>query len=255
MTGPRSGEPPGAGPRPPGASDDAERLGRLRADASHHQGRQMVIATISVRIPSRIWLAGFTRRHPELRVEVMNQTDVSTTHSVSDFWISGRPPGAWTKEIAAHPSVERVDCLTELGDGSVYRVTFETPAVVAVHRRLGVPLHFPLRVRAGQILWEVAAREADFRRIYDYLVGVDPSASVVCLRRRPMRAHLPELTASQRELLSFAMAEGYFAVPRSITLTGLARKLGRSKSATSESLALIEKKILESAMRPPPTLA
>jgi len=47
------------------------------------------------------------------------------------------------------------------------------------------------------------------------------------------------------------MAAGYFAVPRGITLTALARRLHRSKSSISESLALIEKQLLETALRPP----
>lgn len=237
------------------AASDASRLDRLRSRPGDPPSNQMVLARIAVRIPAGIWLAPFTRRHPELRLEVMNQTDISPTCSVSDFWISGGPPGTWSSEISGYPDVDRVDCLTELGDGCVYRITFATPPVVAVYRRLGVPLKFPLQVRAGQIYWEVAARETDFRRILDYLLHADPSASVLSLRRRPLRSHLPDLTTSQRTLLAIAMAEGYFAVPRSITLTGLARKLGRSKSSTSESLALIEKKVLESAMRPPPTIA
>jgi predicted DNA binding protein len=58
------------------------------------------------------------------------------------------------------------------------------------------------------------------------------------------------LTEIQQQLLSQAMAAGYFAVPRGITLTDLARRLDRSKSAVSEAIAIIEKKLLESALRP-----
>jgi predicted DNA binding protein len=46
------------------------------------------------------------------------------------------------------------------------------------------------------------------------------------------------------------MAAGYFAVPRGITLTDLARQIGRSKSAVSEAIAIIERKLLETAVRP-----
>ncbi|MCI4327047.1 MAG: helix-turn-helix domain-containing protein [Thermoplasmata archaeon] len=45
------------------------------------------------------------------------------------------------------------------------------------------------------------------------------------------------------------MAAGYFAVPRGITLTDLAARLDRSKSAVSESIAIIERKLLESPRR------
>jgi predicted DNA binding protein len=57
------------------------------------------------------------------------------------------------------------------------------------------------------------------------------------------------LTEAQQQLLTEAMAAGYFAVPRGITLTDLARRLNRSKSSLSEAIAVIERKLLESAMR------
>ncbi len=41
------------------------------------------------------------------------------------------------------------------------------------------------------------------------------------------------------------MAEGYFEVPRRISLTKLAPKIGVSMSTLSVTLAVIEKKILE----------
>lgn len=234
----------------PEEADGSGWLARLREGAAAPEENPLVIATLAVRIPDSIWLGEFTRRHPDVLVEVLNQTETSGGRSVADHWIAGGSPGRWTKEIASHGDVSSVDCLTEMADGFVYRVTFATPPIVAFYRELGIPLRFPLRVRAGQIFWEVCARGAHFRQIWAFARQTDPHASVLSLRRRPLRSHLPELTVAQRTLLTRAMAEGYFAVPRRITLTQLARKLGRSKSTTSESLALIEKKVLESALRP-----
>jgi len=230
------------------------RFGDLRrrdAEEANH----LVIATVRIGIPANLWLGRFTRRHPSLSVEIMNRSGVTPELSVSDYWISGGPPGGWTREIAAFPDVRSVDSLAELAGGCIYRVTFENPPIVYLYRKLGVPLQFPQRARAGQMFWEVAARDNDFRRILAYARSVDRSAAILSIRRRPLRSHLPELTDAQHALLTTAMAEGYFAVPRAITLTGLASKLGRSKSSISESLALIEKKILESAMRAPAALA
>jgi predicted DNA binding protein len=121
---------------------------------------------------------------------------------------------------------------------------------VELYRRLRLPIHFPLRIQAGVITWEVVARYADFQVILKYARSVDPGASVVSIRRGPLRSHLPMLTDVQQKLLNQAMAAGYFAVPRGITLTELARKLERSKSSISESLALIEKTLMETALRP-----
>jgi predicted DNA binding protein len=188
--------------------------------------------------------------HPNLSVEALNRADVSKDVSVSDYWIGGHPPGVWAREIAGYSDVLKVDSLAEVGDGSLYRITYRNPPIIDLYRKLGLPLQFPMRVQAGFIRWEVVARRSEFQAVLKHARGVDPGFQVVSIRRRPLRSHLPLLTDSQQELLTQAMAAGYFAVPRGITLTDLARRLDRSKSAVSEAIAIIERKLLESALRP-----
>lgn len=188
--------------------------------------------------------------HPNVRIEVLNRTEVGKGTSISDYWIAGAPPGVWAREIAGFSDVLNVDSLAEVGDGSIYRITYENPPVIGLYQRLRLPLQFPLRLQAGFILWEIVARYADFHEIMEHARTADPNVSIVSIRRRPLRSHLPLLTDAQHELLNQAMAAGYFAVPRGITLTALARKLNRSKSGISESIALIEKKLFETALRP-----
>ncbi len=183
-------------------------------------------------------------------MEILNRIEVAAGRSVSDYWISGAPPGVWAREISAFSDVAKVDSLAEVGDGSLYRITYTTPPIVQLYQRLHLPLQFPLRLQGGFITWEIVARYAEFQQILEHARAVDPEVSLVSIRRRPLRSHLPMLTPAQHELLTQAMAAGYFAVPRGITLTALARKLERSKSGISESIALIEKKLFETVLRP-----
>ena len=143
-----------------------------------------------------------------------------------------------------------MEALTELGRGTLYRVTMQSPPIVGLYRRLGLPLPLPIRMQAGYVRWEVVARAKEFDQVFEFArnFGLDPQ--IVSIRRRPLQDHLPLLTPKQQTLLHEAMDAGYFAVPRGITLTALARKLNRSKSGLSESIALIEKRLLESAVGP-----
>jgi len=200
-------------------------------------------------MPTKIWTGAFSYRHPDTRLEVLNRHDVSRDVSVSDYWIGGQPPGCWAKEIGSFRDVLQVDSLAGVGDGCLYRVTYRNPGVVYVYRRLRVPPQFPLRIQAGKIEWEVVARPSEFKAILAYAKEVDPELEVISIRRRPLRSHLPLLSPAQEDLLRRAMTAGYFAVPRRINLTDLAKQLGKSKSSVSESIALIEKKLLESALR------
>lgn len=215
------------------------------------RSNRLFLASLRVRIPRNVWTSPFSLEHPNVRIEALNRTEVSKELSVSDYWISGQPPGVWAREIQTYSDVARVDSLAEVGDGCLYRITYRNPPVVYLYQRLGLPIQFPLRIQSGFLTWEVVARFAEFQTIMKHVRAVDPNVRVLSVRRRPLRSHLPVLSENQHQLLSQAMSAGYFAVPRGITLTELARKLNRSKSSISESLALIEKKLLESALRPP----
>lgn len=229
---------------------EGSRLARLRASQEPAGGAGLFVATLRLRIPDDIWTGPFSRRHRTLRLEALNRTESTEGTSVSDYWISGGPPGVWAGEIASYPDVVRADSLAEVGDGCLYRVTYRNPPVVYTYRRLQLPIQFPLRMQDGVLTWEVIARRSEFDEVLRFARSRSSEVNVVSVRRRPLRSHLPLLTEAQQQLLSQAMAAGYFAVPRGITLTELARQLDRSKSSISESLALIEKKLLESVIRP-----
>ncbi|HXW66575.1 MAG TPA: helix-turn-helix domain-containing protein [Thermoplasmata archaeon] len=209
---------------------------------------RILVATLRVRIPPAIWTGPFSTRHPSLRLEVLNRTDVSADISVSDYWIGGGVPGEWTEEIGGFADVVRAEPLAAVGGGCLYRIKYRNPPVIYLYRRLRLPLQFPLRIQAGVLTWEIVSRFAEFRRILEHARAADAGVQVASLRRGPLRSHLPMLTDAQQALLTQAMTAGYFAVPRGITLTELSRKLNRSKSAVSEGIAIIEKKLVESVL-------
>jgi len=232
------------------ASEDT-RLRELRKSQEDVSGDRLLLATLRIKMsPKRPWAGPFSRAHPTVALETLNRSEVSSDVSVSDYWISGGPPGVWAREISSYPDVSKVDSLAEVGEGSIYRITYRNPPIIYLYRKLGLPIHFPLRIQSGFIRWEVVARRSEFEAVLQHARDVDPDFQVVSIRRRPLRSHLPFLTGSQQALLTQAMAAGYFAVPRAITLTALARQLDRSKSGISEAIAIIERKLLESALRP-----
>lgn len=234
------------------SDDQSARFRGLRFSEEEAAEDRLLLATLRIRIPRGIWTGEFTTAHPNLALEVLNRSDVSKDVSVSDYWIGGSPPGVWSREISGHSDVLKVDSLAEVGEGCLYRVTYHNPPIIYLYRTLGMPIQFPLRIRAGRLDWEVVARNSDFQAVVRHVRKTDPDFQVVSIRRRPLRNHLPMLTETQHQLLTQAMAAGYFAVPRGITLTDLARRLDRSKSAVSEAIAIIEKKLLESALRSTP---
>jgi hypothetical protein len=212
---------------------------------------QLLIAVLRARIPTTVGIGVFTSRHPETfdrSLEPFRRQQRRFGFGLLDKRSSPQEFGP--ERSPAYPDVLKVDALTEVGNGSLYRVTFRNPPTIPLFRVLGIPIHFPLRIQGGFIRWEVVARRSEAQAILAHFRKTDSNFQVVSLRRQRLRSHLPLLTPTQNQLLAQAMAAGYFAVPRRITLTGLANKLGRSKSSLSEMMANIERKLLESALNP-----
>ncbi len=92
--------------------------------------------------------------------------------------------------------------------------------------------------------WVVVGPEIKVRRLLDAMRSKVPDLTVESVRHDSAQGR-EILTPRQEELFRRAMAEGYFEVPRRVTLTELAARLGMAVSSLSEALAIIEKKLLE----------
>jgi hypothetical protein len=197
-------------------------------------------------LPRGVWLSKFTRNHPELLVEVHSTLTVSSTVLVGEFEIYG-PPRDWTREISRFPDVIEVARIPVFPGVGRYRVLFREPIHLRVARKVGVQLRYPRTVRNGILRCESIARASEIRRLVASLQRAGCEPRVIYLRGAALRTLRPNLTPVQRELFRQAFASGYYDVPRRITLTELAKKVCRSKSSVSRTLAVVERKFAESA--------
>ena len=229
-------------------TDALQRLRSLRGHFRDDEADRLVVVTLRIQMAQDHWLGRFSARHPEVRIEALHWASLDEGSSVLDYWVSGHPAGVWTREIATNPDVQRVDALAEAGTGALYRVVQRMNPVVQLYRRLRLPLRFPMAIQAGVITWEVVSKKSAFDVIMAFFRERKLKVTISAIRRGLSEGRLPVLTAHQRGLLSEALRAGYFAVPRRITLTQLAKKVDRSKSSVSEALAHIERKLLEGSL-------
>lgn len=228
------------------------RLLSLRRATARDEPGSIVVATLTYRLPDRIWVGGFSRAHPSVRIELLAYSPLSRDYLVADCWITGRPAGVWAGEISNYPDVRRVESIAAVGRGCLYRVTFHNPPVVYLYRRLRLPIPLPIWMQDGMGRWEIVARARVVRKLIDHFRRtVDPEVRIVSMHRGPLRSHLPQLTDAQKRMLSEALAAGYYSVPRKVNLGQLAKRLRRSRSALSEALATVEEKLLESTVSSP----
>lgn len=209
-----------------------------------------VIADFS--IPATEFVLGHlleVRPGVQVRLESMIPTGEA---AIPYFWI--RSPDVEDVETALQgsPIVESVRVVDEVNDETLYRVDWtedvdglieaiaDAEAVVLDGVGHGDHWSFQLRFPAYESLSTFYHDVVD-RGIAMDLGGVHNPAE---------ESSRPEftLTPEQTEALSLALESGYFAVPRGITLVGLAEELGISDSAVSQRIRRGLSKVLATTL-------
>jgi len=195
----------------------------------------------------------FSRNHPNLRIELQNRLEIPGPALL----IEGRLLGAgadtssaeWEAELRGYPTVVDIDIRPEGRGAAHFRYTEVTPPMHEVTRRQRLLTRYPIVVQDGWMRFEtvstagrIRAAVADFRR------SVGPT-HVEAVRRGPITLGSLGLGQAQETVFRAAMTSGYFDLPRGISVTGLAGELGLSKSAVSETLTRIEKRLAEAALQ------
>jgi len=189
---------------------------------------------IEVRLPEGHWAGDVTRSHPSaiLRIEehmpLMKGRGTAKASCSEDI----------TATVGEHSGIEEVRALGSqqfavdiiAGGGG-----FLKPLL-----RVGVIPHTPFEVRDGWVDWTIACAQGKVR---DLIAGFDEERIPYrLLSTRGVSSRM--LTPRQRLVFDTATQEGFYDVPRRVTLTALAAKLDVAKSTLSAQLQRIESTIM-----------
>jgi predicted DNA binding protein len=222
------------------------RAGMHRTLRSPSDRKRIIIMKLEARMSPRSWYSGFTRRHPDLVLEVTNAVPAADYHTLAEVEIYG-PPKDWSSEIAGFPDVLEAELLSEHPNLGRYRVRYRTTQIIRLTYELEVMIRYPRTIQNGILTCETIARLSQLRQLFAGLRTLGWEPHVTSLRRDSLRSVRLAFTAPQRALFRQALALGYFEVPRRISLGRLAEKVSRSKSSVSEMLAVVERKLAHSA--------
>ncbi len=199
---------------------------------------------LRVTLPENAWMARLTRAYPESQVEILDRLAIGRRRVLFDVQLPPRIGLDWDAALRALPGVRRVERLDARPHAEVYRVLFAGRTFLPLFQRLSVLRRFPFSVQDGVATWIVIGPDARVRRLLSRLRTARIDFQVGAVQPGRGVDGPPLLTARQREVLKRAVAEGYFEVPRRISLTELAARLGVASSTVSVTLAVIERKLV-----------
>lgn len=144
--------------------------------------------------------------------------------------------------VRSHRCVLSWELLAADGDGIRLKLVLPSCGLLRLAAQSRVVPLLPFRVAGGEDLWEVPAQSAEVERFLQALDAQGAPARLV--RKGALPGKRPCLTEHQERVLAEAIRAGYYSSPRRIEIRRLAERLGVSKSTLSETLILIEARLL-----------
>jgi|TARA_B100001142_G_scaffold328246_2_gene387874 hypothetical protein len=188
---------------------------------------------IEVRLPEGHWAGDVTRSHPSSVLRIEEHMPLQKGRGTARASCSEDI----TDTVANHPGIEEVRSISKqrfavdilAGDGG-----FLKPLV-----KVGVIPNTPFEVRDGWVEWTIACSRDKVRDLLSKFESEGIPHRLVSTRGVTSRL----LTPRQRFVFDTAMQEGFYDIPRQITLTELAVVLEVAKSTLSAQLQRIESTI------------
>jgi predicted DNA binding protein len=195
------------------------------------------------------WGYRFTRNHPSVRLELLDRLEIGPNLILVEVRMMG--PGAfdWAQESQKEAGVVHVESHVEDARTVLYRVTFRSPQIHVITRQHRVLIHYPIIIQNAMSQFETFGTGPQMRAYLEELRKRIGPSRVSAVRRANLAAQSLGMTPTQDTIFRDAVALGYFQSPRGITLSGLAQRLGRSKSTVSAALVKIQQHLAESALQ------
>lgn len=197
-----------------------------------------LIAEFSLRAPD-LALATALEAAPGMTVELEQQMATRADAPVFVFWAFGGDFDRLEEGLVRDETIRETEIIEELGDRVLYRARLEPGNAIPVYpfyQQLGAS---PLAATGSHEGWQRRVRFPDRESVIELRELCADRDVTFCLHRlyTPGDAELEDefgLSPEQREALTTAQREGYFDVPRQLSLDELGERLDISGQSASE---------------------
>lgn len=188
---------------------------------------------IEVRLPEGHWAGDVTRSHPSAVLRIEEHMPLQKGRGTARASCSEEI----VETVSMHPGIEEVRSFGK--QSFVVDIIAGGGGFLKPLLKVGVIPQTPFEVRDGWVEWTISCAREKVRDLLSSFDNEEIPHRLVSTRGLSNRL----LTPRQRFVFDTAMQEGYYDVPRRITLTQLADVLDVAKSTLSAQLQRIESSI------------
>jgi predicted DNA binding protein len=201
---------------------------------------------VLIHIPSKLWLSKLSLEYPECEFSVLSAIPVSLDITVGNTLIKISCAKAQDifRKISEHPSINSVSIIEEVANGLVINVFTKDESILDSIVKSHVVINFPVNIKNGIAEFVLSGLRTSINSFFEILESKGVKYEIKILGKYVQDKTIIDLTPRQLEIYYRAQEEGYYDVPRRITLTELAVKLDLAKSTLSSMLQRVHKKLI-----------
>lgn len=203
---------------------------------------EIMNAKFEIAIPEGLWIAALSLRYPAVTFEILSILPTADMVGNALIKIVGPDLDGIIAKIKSHPSFIELHLLSETPNSLIVNVKTRDPLLLVSLIKSEVILKMPVVVQNGVAVWDVLAPHEKIRTLNELLLQKGVQINLKSIRQYKEK---PQFTARQTEVLDYAVKLGYYEIPRKITLTELADRIGVAKSTLSGILRRIDKKLIQ----------
>ena len=205
--------------------------------------QDIVQIKLSIEVPQEKWLATFNDKYPELQFHILSSFLIGENTGITSFQIRGSSVKRFISDFKEKSTEKTAQILYEGESLVILNVREVDPWILNTLVKTELLISYPVLVKEGKIRIEAITYRSKVDRFLTQLKKKDIKAKI---ERIGYYYKSTLLTQRQNEIINLAYQNGYFDIPRSTSLSEFAKDLHISKSALSETLRRIFKKLANS---------
>ena len=202
--------------------------------------QDIVQIKLSIEVPQEKWLATFNDKYPELHFHILSSFLIGENTGITSFQIRGSSVRQFISDFKEKSAEKPAQIMYEDEDLVILNVKEDDPWILNTLVKTELLISYPVLIKEGKIRIEAITNRSKVDIFLTQLKKKDIEAKI---ERIGYYYKSTLLTQRQNEILNFAYQKGYFNIPRDVSLSEFAKDLNISKSALSETLRRIFKKL------------
>ncbi len=187
-------------------------------------------------IPAKKWLAKFSRSYPLLQFKLLSLLPFSENQGYCLLQIEGTNLNQFWEKFAPVCEVKKFKLIFKDQKSIVLNIVIEDTWVLNMIMDAKAVLHFPIIIHDGIALFELIAPRAKIDQMFNHSNWKKLEISIKQIGRYCTN---PILSPRQSEILTKALTNGFFEIPRRISLSDFAKDIGISPTALSGNIRRI----------------